>query len=165
MIVRSLFSALLAFSLSGPVVAEEGGRLLVRVGETEYGFDLLANQSDWSGAPDFGSASIFSVPSDQSGKDAFSNFTLGFEFGGGATRNPEVRLARKSAGGVERLFGDDYVTDFAVTIDAMAVDGEYLAIQGSFSGGVGASADFGRTVDPASSVPVSGTFDVRLGPV
>ena len=163
--MKSSFVGLL-FSLSATLGnAEEGGEVTLTIAGQDYVLPLHAEQSDWSGSRDYGSVSITVRPTDNATREKFRGFNIGFEFGGDQASNPEARLARIAAGDVEQLFGKADTGGLSVQIQSVSVSGDELTIAGTFSGVLGASSDYGRTIDQANSVPVSGSIAVTLGPV
>jgi hypothetical protein len=159
-------TTLLSAGFAIPLAAQETGQLNVTIGEASYAFPLWDSQSDWSGSENYATINIYARPTDEETWALFKTLTLAFEYTGGTVNHPELSLSRvQKDGELESLFSERDSDSVVVTVDSIAADGDFLSLSGNLSGALGPSTDFGRTVDLDSSLSISGTFDVTLGPI
>ncbi|MCL3881948.1 hypothetical protein [Marivita sp. GX14005] len=165
-IPQLLVAASMTLLAALPAGAEERGAVTLMVDGKEMQLPLNASQSDWSGSESYASVSISARPADDPTGEQIKSLSLGFDFANGTASLPELYLLRAGEGdALVRLFGNEEDGKLTVQVSRSVVEGPFLAIEGSFSGAVGPSEDYGRTVDLSDPADVSGSFNVVLGPV
>lgn len=157
-----LRTALLSLALAAPCIAlaEEQGRITAMIDGEERSYNLTSSQSDWSGWGNGGGGSVSIIAGEDAPNGGWYDFSLGFRWAGDSASSPEISAKMDDT----KLFGDEE-TGVSVTLASLAIDGDFLVVSGGFEGTIGPSDNRGRDIDEDGRVPISGTFDVTLGPV
>lgn len=155
-------TALLSLALAAPCVAlaEEQGSIAATIDSEERSYNLTPSQSDWSGWGNGGGGSVSIIAGEDAPDGGWYDFSLGFSWAGDTASNPEISAKLDDT----KLFGDED-TGVSVTLSSVSIDGDFLTVSGDFEGAIGPSQNRGRDIDADGRVPISGTFDVTLGPV
>ncbi len=155
-------------SLISPSAAlsQEGGLITLTLNGDQLELPLSAGHSDWIGSRGFAEVSIMTRPTDVQSWQHFQSLRLAFDLLRTGAQSPEMSILRRSDdAGFQRWYSRSDNGALSVAITGRDLDGKQLQITGTFSGTLGISEDFGRTIDLSDPMPVTGTFDVTLHPI
>jgi hypothetical protein len=163
--MKRFFSmAAIVLATSG-AMAEEGGEALLTIGDVEQKF-TLSPTSDFSGSPQFPSATItLAIPHEGNATDII-HVSLGFDVDiySEDVSAPEARLLRRTGETTENRFCYDEAErgGLTVTLEEYSIEGDFMSLQGRFSCDFGTSENVGRDIELTDSLPISGEFRVTL---
>ncbi|MBO6883795.1 MAG: hypothetical protein JJ869_09480 [Marivita sp.] len=165
---RNLVALCFGYSLFAASIAaaKEDGLITLTLADQTLELPLSAGHSDWTGTQGFIRVSIFSRPSDLETWKRFQSLRLAFDLLRNSAQLPEMSLLRRTGDAdFERWYGRGDSGGLTVMVTDSALDGDLLRVTGTFTGTLGQSGDFGRTIDLSAPMPVSGDFSVTLLPI
>lgn len=122
-----------------------------------------ASQSSWKGTGGYADVLLFGHASDDTITDETEALTIRFGVtnldGTNTTELPEIAYLKD--GLLESYVADSENAE--VSVNSMEVEGERLAISGTFEATLGFTDDLGQTVDMSRSREISGSFDAVIG--